>query len=220
LSYVFSLFKLKEKEAADILVSLCKDLGDLKISSAGKLLFFGSRIFKTQEGKAALMPIKEMIKATYREASVADEMVDMSQQAMGEAAYRAAVLAKGPNQDTLTIGWQVLGLDKETATRIFDEEAKEGFVSDRQKMYGGQSTKYDAKGNIIDKDGKLVDPENAIEGSGDDKIPASGAMECSDCGYTLFIAKGREQKFFGDGFKCPNCGAKKDKFKPKEIEED
>eukprot|EP00529_Nitzschia_sp_RCC80_P023130 CAMPEP_0113454000 /NCGR_PEP_ID=MMETSP0014_2-20120614/7642_1 /TAXON_ID=2857 /ORGANISM="Nitzschia sp." /LENGTH=476 /DNA_ID=CAMNT_0000345401 /DNA_START=146 /DNA_END=1576 /DNA_ORIENTATION=- /assembly_acc=CAM_ASM_000159 len=219
LSYVFSLFKLKEKEAADILVSLCKDMGDEKISSAGKLLFFGSCIFKTQEGKAALIPIKDMIKATYREASVADEMVDMSQQAMGEAAYRAAVIAGGPNQDSLTIGWQVLGLDKETATRIFEDEKGEGFVSDVEKMYSGQSTRYDAKGNAINKEGKLIDPENAIEGSDEEKIPASGAMECSDCGYTLFIAKGREAKFFGDGFKCPNCGAKKDKFKPKEIDE-
>ena len=129
------------------------------------------------------------------------------------------MIAGGPNQDSLTIGWQVLGLDKETATRIFETEKEEGFVSDREKMYGGQSTRYDAKGNPIDKEGKLIDPENAIEGSDEEKIPASGAMECSDCGYTLFIAKGREFKFYGDNFECPECGAKKDKFNPKDIEE-
>lgn len=30
--------------------------------------------------------------------------------------------------------------------------------------------------------------------------------------YTMFVAKGREFKFFGDGFKCPECGAGKNKF--------
>ena len=37
--------------------------------------------------------------------------------------------------------------------------------------------------------------------------------ECGECGYTLFIAAGREGKFFGDSYKCPECGAPKSKFK-------
>lgn len=61
-------------------MSLCRDMGDTKISSAGKLLFFGSRILKGPEGQAALQPIKEMIKATYREETVAETMVEASQQ--------------------------------------------------------------------------------------------------------------------------------------------
>lgn len=213
------MFKLSEEKAAQILVSLCRDMGEMKISSAGKILFFGSRILKSPEGKAALVPIRDMIKATYREIEVAETMVETSQQAMAESAYKSAVLAGGKNQKSLTVGWEVLGLDKETATRIFEVEAKDNFLSDREKMYGGQSTKYDSKGNIIDKEGKLVDPENAIEGSGGDE-PTSNVYECSDCGYTLFVAKGRESKFYGEGFKCPECGAAKDKFKPKDIEED
>ena len=36
--------------------------------------------------------------------------------------------------------------------------------------------------------------------------------ECGECGYTLFIAAGREGKFFGDSYKCPECGAPKSKF--------
>lgn len=77
---MFSLFKLSEEKTAQILVSLCRDMGDDKISSAGKILFFGSRILKSAEGKAALLPIKEMIKATYREATIAETMVETSQQ--------------------------------------------------------------------------------------------------------------------------------------------
>lgn len=62
------------------MVSLCREMGDAKISSAGKLLFFGSRILKSAEGKAALTPIRDMIKSTYRDTSVAETMVETSQQ--------------------------------------------------------------------------------------------------------------------------------------------
>lgn len=141
--------------------------------------------------------------------------------AIGEAAYRAAVLAKGKNQKTLTVGWEVLGLDKATATRIFEEEAKEGFVSDRESMYGLQTQKYDKQGRRIDNEGKLENPEEATDDDNDDDdTPASSVYECSECGYTLFVAKGREFKFYGDDFECPECGAKKDKFEPKDIDED
>lgn len=80
LSYVFTMFKLSEEKAASVLVALCKQMGTDKISSAGKLLFFGTRILKSPEGAAALKPIKEMIMSTYREQTVAETLVDTSQQ--------------------------------------------------------------------------------------------------------------------------------------------
>eukprot|EP00980_Cylindrotheca_fusiformis_P001449 scaffold345_cov134-Cylindrotheca_fusiformis.AAC.60 len=220
LSYVFSLFKLSETQAAEILVSVCRDMGDTKISSAGKLLFFGSRILKSPEGKAALQPIKDMIKATYREASVAETMVETSQQAMAEAAYRSAIQAAGKNQKSLTVGWEVLGLSKEVATNLFEEEAETGFLSDREKMYGGQSQRYDSKGRPVDRDGKLANPEDQEAAKEEDATdePDSNVYECSECGYTLFVAKGREFKFYGEDFKCPECGAAKDKFRGRDID--
>jgi len=217
LSYVFTLFKLSEAKAAQILVSLCKEMGSDKISSAGKLLFFGSRILKSEEGKAALLPIKDMIKGTYRDEAVAETLVDTSQQAIGEAAYRTAVLEAGKKQKSLTIGWEVLGLKRETATRIFEDVAEEGFLTDREAMYGGQSQKYDKKGRRLDSEGKLENPEEADDGDDDDadtEQEASNVYSCDSCGYTLFIAQGREFKFYGDDFECPECGAAKDKFTP------
>ncbi len=142
---------------------------------------------------------------------------------MAEASYRTTVISGGKGQKSLTQGWQVLGLDKETATRIYEVEAKNGFLTDREKMYGGQSTKYDAKGRAIDKEGILVDPEDqkaASDEGSDKKEPTSNVYECSECGYTLFIAKGREFKFYGDDFKCPECGAAKDKFKARDMDEE
>eukprot|EP00286_Rhodomonas_abbreviata_P022689 CAMPEP_0181308006 /NCGR_PEP_ID=MMETSP1101-20121128/11209_1 /TAXON_ID=46948 /ORGANISM="Rhodomonas abbreviata, Strain Caron Lab Isolate" /LENGTH=256 /DNA_ID=CAMNT_0023414313 /DNA_START=34 /DNA_END=804 /DNA_ORIENTATION=- len=35
---------------------------------------------------------------------------------------------------------------------------------------------------------------------------------CEGCGYEMMPAKGREGKFFPDDFKCPICGAPKEKF--------
>lgn len=33
----------------------------------------------------------------------------------------------------------------------------------------------------------------------------------------MFVAQGREFKFFGDDFKCPECGAGKNKFQEVEV---
>lgn len=79
LSYVFTIAKLSEPGAAQLLVSLCKKMGPEKVSSAGKLLFLGSRILRSPEGTAALQPIKDMIKGTYRDATVAETLVETSQ---------------------------------------------------------------------------------------------------------------------------------------------
>jgi len=80
LSYVFTMFKLSEEKVAKVLVQLCKQMGTDRISSAGKLLFLGTRILTSPEGAAALRPIKEMIMSTYREETVAETLVETSQQ--------------------------------------------------------------------------------------------------------------------------------------------
>lgn len=80
LSYVFTIFKLSEEKAANILVALCKQMGTDKISSAGKLLFLGTRILKSPQGAAALQPIKALIMSTYRDERVAESLVETSQQ--------------------------------------------------------------------------------------------------------------------------------------------
>jgi rubredoxin len=122
--------------------------------------------------------------------------------AMAEASYRATILAGGKKQKKLTTGWEVLGLEKE--------------VAQREAMYGGQKRKYDKKGNQLNDEGKLENPEDAIPDDDDDAAsdgPVSNVHECSQCGFTLFVAQGREDKFFGSSFKCPECGAAKDQFK-------
>mmetsp|Transcript_6463 Transcript_6463/g.17315 ORF Transcript_6463/g.17315 Transcript_6463/m.17315 type:complete len:235 (+) Transcript_6463:36-740(+) len=36
--------------------------------------------------------------------------------------------------------------------------------------------------------------------------------KCESCGYELYVARGREFKFFGDDFKCPVCKVDKSRF--------
>jgi rubredoxin len=132
------------------------------------------------------------------------------------------VLSSGKNQKDLSPGWEVLGLSYEAATQIWENEKKENFMSDRETMYGGQTRKYDKDGRQIKEDGKLVNPDEARP---EDNEPSGGGgvtsnvYECGNCGHTLFVAAGRESKFFGDSFTCPECGAPKSDFKARNIEE-
>jgi hypothetical protein len=80
ISFVFNLFNMSEEQAAALLVSLSKQMGTEKVASANKLLFLGSRVLQSPTGKQGLEPIKALIMSSYREASVAETMVETSQQ--------------------------------------------------------------------------------------------------------------------------------------------
>lgn len=219
LSYAFSIYKFTEERAADILSELCLSMPE-KIASAGKLYFFGTRILKSPEAKAKLQPIFQLLASQYMDDGVisGEEIVEKSQIAMGEAAYKAAVAAAGKGQTELTIGWEVLGLNEDKAVEIFEEVAGEGFLTQREAKYGAKQQKFDDKGRKIDDAGKLENPEEADDEEDDEPMSASGnVQECTECGFTLFVAEGRDFKFFNAGFTCPECGASKDKFKPAEM---
>jgi predicted RNA-binding Zn-ribbon protein involved in translation (DUF1610 family) len=123
------------------------------------------------------------------------------------------VLAAGKNQQSLSPGWEVLGLSLAAATAIWENERKENFASDRETMYGGQTRKYDRQGRQVTDDGKLANPEEAKDSEESTSGTTSNVYECGNCGFTLFVATGRESKFFGDSFTCPECGAAKTEFK-------
>lgn len=86
-------------------------------------------------------------------------------------------------------------------------------------MYGGQTRKYDRQGRQLDETGKLADPKEASDNDGVAES-TSNVYECGQCGFTLFVATGRESKFFGNEFKCPECGAAKKEFKARDDMDD
>jgi len=232
LSYVFSLFKLSESAAAAVLVSSAKNLRK-QPATRGKLLFFGERILKSPEGHKKLQPIRDMLASNYR--SGGQDIVKLAQKTMAQSAYRAMVVSAGESGGVVA-GYDILGLSVEEAKEVFEDAAEQSFKTDAENYYKSEpDAEYDEKGNKIldpskkidlDPYGDLTESQRAARGlpqkstDEDEKIPepvegAEGthAFECEDCGYTLFPAAGREEKFFGDDFVCPDCGAAKDKFK-------
>ena len=221
LSYVFSLYKLSEDKAAQSLSDLCLTMPE-RSASTGKLLFYGTSILKSQEARDKLDPIRSMLCEGYGddaddtggEGLFGKEILERSQRSMGVAAYRDAVVKGGKSQKELTPGWEVLGLTKERAQEVFDEEAELGFVSAMETKYSRANLKYDAKGKRLDPSTGKADVgeggESDDSDDGDEEV--KNVYECGECSYTLFIAKGRNEKFFGSGFVCPECGAPKDKF--------
>ena len=79
LSTVFQLFGLSEVKAAQVMVDLCETMGTRQMASIGAILFFGSRIFQSVEGKQALEPIKAQIMATYEDDDVGEQFLETAQ---------------------------------------------------------------------------------------------------------------------------------------------
>eukprot|EP00592_Proboscia_alata_P030052 CAMPEP_0194447324 /NCGR_PEP_ID=MMETSP0176-20130528/128949_1 /TAXON_ID=216777 /ORGANISM="Proboscia alata, Strain PI-D3" /LENGTH=470 /DNA_ID=CAMNT_0039274169 /DNA_START=264 /DNA_END=1676 /DNA_ORIENTATION=- len=226
LSYVFSLYKYTESEAAAVLVDVAESLVS-KPASSGKLLFFGTRILKSKEAKAALKPIRKKLygdksvidaaqKLKSKEAKAAlkpirkklygdKSVIDAAQKLIAESSYKATITAGGKEQTELTVGWEVLGLKKERAQEMYDLMEMEGFLTLREQIRGA--------GLSLDERNNLPDAKDRPGGEEvKEEEETAMAQECGQCGYTMFVAKGREFKFFGEGFVCPGCGAAKDQF--------
>jgi predicted RNA-binding Zn-ribbon protein involved in translation (DUF1610 family) len=81
---------------------------------------------------------------------------------------------------------------------------------------GKEDWQKDLEAKVVAETGALPDKEDVDLTDSFDKPTGNEEMmltcECGECGYTLFIAAGREGKFFGDTYKCPECGAPKSKF--------
>lgn len=128
-----------------------------------------------------------------------------------EGAYTAAQLAKQGNYQANQQAASALGMDPLDAQRILDDlnalPDPDAGKEDWQKY-------LEAK--VVAETGALPDKEDVDMTDSFDKPTGNEEMmltcECGECGYTLFIAAGREGKFFGDTYKCPECGAPKSKF--------
>jgi hypothetical protein len=97
---------------------------------------------------------------------------------IGIQAYRDAIASAGKDQTTMTDGWEVLGLDKETATEIFKEKKAKGFMTLREELVDDERRKkakeradelaarermrkmFDEEGNVIEDDDEEDDDED------------------------------------------------------------
>ena len=242
LAYLLSLMKITDDEAAESFVEACRENPN-SMAIASKVLFYSEQVFKDKSAKKKMTPLLKQLTRMFGDV----EAVMNQQRDMAESAYRDAVAEAGEGQTKITEGWKVLGLDKETAERIFEETKELGFLS-RKELWQKEEddiarAQYEAEEkarqdlrNSIDKDGNLIKPGDEIDEDKkitdedlnqdydedeDDSGPTSGgAKECGNCGYTMFIAAGREGRFFSSGFTCPECGAGRDQFKDVDVDLD
>ncbi len=104
------------------------------------------------------------------------------------------------------------------------EEKRKAHLAE-QEMDGGLLQKEEDRVRLVGDNsdlasgGENIDLLDMIDGgstgnNGERNISQpSHAYECSKCSYTMFVAPGRESKFFGDDFICPECGSDKSKFR-------
>ncbi|EJK67318.1 hypothetical protein THAOC_11667 [Thalassiosira oceanica] len=210
-------------------------------SVASRALFYSEHVFTDKAAKKKFSPL---IKQLTRMCGGVEEVM-AQQKDMAEGAYRDAVADAGPGQTKITEGWKAVGLDKEKATEIFEETKKLGFLS-RTELWEKEAKDLERQAFIeqeeamaklrasIDKDGNWINPDDDVDpdklitdedlkkyeddDDSSDEPTSGGAKECGKCGYTMFIAPGREGKFFSSSFTCPQCGAGRDQFKDVDIE--
>jgi len=223
-------FGLTDAAAAKLLEAAADDLGR-QPSVLGKLTFLAER--------AMPMPAS-MAKLRTKFPNWSFDTVTALQRAMLENLYRELIetLPKGSNADAETL--EILGLSEADATRLMQEvwekkeaeaaaEAEAKAEEERAKQLqealkraaeaGAAPTRSTAT-KAEDKPDETPPPSfDAPDAAADDddgpmEVGASGTheYECTNCGYVLFPAAGREHKFFGAGFTCPQCGAGKSEF--------
>lgn len=186
-------------------------------SVLGKLLWLTERVHANPATIAAL-------RARFPK-SYGTELIDILQNSLTEQAYKEILDAAGGPEKGLQPGFQTLGMSKgdaeacvaklveenriaaEEAARIAAEKAEE------EKILKIREKKWSKEGEKKKDETKASDDDAEGEGKPSKVEDGAHEYECTKCGFTLFVAKGREFKFYGDDFKCTQCGAGKESFK-------
>lgn len=200
---VKKLLRIGDKKAINVINSLGEELKTAP-SLLGKLLFLSERLFP-----AIHLPSLNLITYfPYGPGTVVE-----LQRNMAERCYREIVEKEIEEHGAVEAPLEVaslLRLEDADARSIFD-----GVVSAREKMR--ERTREEEAAAIAaaeaeDASKPVVEGLDYPARSGEPAKVAVHAYQCSDCGYTMFPAAGREFKFYGADFCCPTCGAPKDKF--------
>eukprot|EP00285_Hemiselmis_virescens_P003985 CAMPEP_0173414904 /NCGR_PEP_ID=MMETSP1356-20130122/84572_1 /TAXON_ID=77927 ORGANISM="Hemiselmis virescens, Strain PCC157" /NCGR_SAMPLE_ID=MMETSP1356 /ASSEMBLY_ACC=CAM_ASM_000847 /LENGTH=448 /DNA_ID=CAMNT_0014377113 /DNA_START=17 /DNA_END=1363 /DNA_ORIENTATION=+ len=185
-------------------------------SVLGKLMWLTERVFPNPTTLTAL-------RARFPK-SYGAEVIDVLQATLTEQAYKDILNANGGPENGVQPGFNELGFSQQEAeecvarmveeNRIAAEEAariqaekdeEERILNIRKKAWGKNDKKDEPEAEKKDDDA----PEEREAGAHE--------YECTKCGFTLFVAKGREFKFYGDDFKCSGCGAGKEAFKDNSL---
>ena len=216
LATVTSMMKLTDAAAATALEGAAAEL-QKQPSVLGKLTFVAERAMPAAAGMAKL-------RSRFPNWSL--DTVTALQRAMLENLYRDMCADKpvGSPHDGETL--RVLNLSEPDATRLLEEVAeKKAAAIAAEKAAAEEEARarqlQQALENAARSDSDTAqssklggDDDDDESAPSDDRASGTHEYECTyeGCGYTMFPAAGREGKFFGPGFTCPQCGQGKDYF--------
>jgi len=187
-------------------------------SVLGKLMWLTERVFPNPTTLAAL---RSRFPKSY-----GAEVIDVLQQTLTEQAYKDILNANGGPENGVQPGYAELGYSQQEAEECVARLVEENRIAaEEAARIQAEKDEEERILNIRKKAWSKNDPnKDGDEADGKDSEPApeereEGAheYECTKCGFTLFVAKGREFKFYGDDFKCQGCGAGKEDFKDNSL---
>lgn len=193
------LLRIGKNKSVAVINALGEDL-QTSPSLLGKLLFLSERLLSFNE----IAQLKLVQLFPYGPGTVMELQRNMVERCFREIVEREIDehAAVEPPMDTASM----LRLDTVDARAIFDAAMH------------ARETARDAEAGAIaaaeaeDVAKPVIEELDFPARSGEPAKVAVHAYQCSQCGYTMFPAAGREFKFYGSDFACPTCGAPKDKF--------
>lgn len=197
---IYTVYKTFGLSAKQLLLAHNRAAKPLKErpSALDKLLFVSERILPEQfHSKLEIMGLFPYPKETVREL----------QRSLAETCFLQLLKSEGRNTNFSPMEKaKFLGLSEEQAQYLYNQY----LLDDVQKK---DYKKTSSKENVVTTDEKssLASEEQSASYS-KPSSSAAHAYQCQNCGYTLFPAAGREFKFFGDSFVCPQCKSPKSQF--------
>lgn len=198
-SLVKRLLRISDKAAVKAVNEIGADLKVTSPSLLGKLLFISERAF-TPSQVAGL----RLTSLFPYEAPTVLEL----QRNMAERCYKELVEREIDEHDAVEAPLDIAGvlkIDAETAQNVYESVIAERKAAVKKAEEEALAA---AQGAGSEVDEVLDHPARTDEPA---KVEVH-AYQCTQCGYTMFPAAGREFKFYGDDFVCPSCGAPKEKF--------
>lgn len=193
------LLRIGDSKAVNIINELAKTLQDTP-SLLGKLLFLSERILLPEQvSNLKLVPL-----FPYSPETVADLQRNMLERCYRDFVTRQIDINGAETPDLAAAA--ALNLHPDQAKELFD-----GVILARIKKREAEAAEFAAQEAEEASKPQVAELDYPAR-SGEPAKAAVHAYQCTDCGYTLFPAAGREFKFYGDDFVCPACGAPKDKF--------
>lgn len=229
LAFVVTLNKLTETEVAETFVEVAEAGGTSLMAS--KVLFLAERLVESPEALEILRPVRKQLMDRFQGNS---ELGQMAQEELALTALDFFVRQE-PSYDLRVEEGRLLGftdaqieaqIAKTQADIAEEEEALQAAEAEKQAAKDAEAAKRLAALQDAAREGFPAQEDEPSKGAGvalpgaksgfDANSPGAGSgalvATCGNCGYKLFVAKGREERQFGDDFKCPQCGSPKSQF--------